>query len=428
MTFLVLGVTAVFLLGGVGIAYVIGAGSVLGFIAAGQDIYLAVLPQRIFSQLDLFALMALPLFILTGEIMNRSGITRVIVNLMMALVGRVKGGLGHANILTSVFFGGVSGSAIADTAALSNTLVPAMVERGYRRSYAAALTAASSIIGPIIPPSIILILYGALMETSVTALFVAGIVPGLLLAASLMVANAICARREDHREENEKDDPVLSRSIIAALPALSLPVIILGGIVGGVTTPTEAAAIAVVAALIVGSRQDGMNAQIFWQAVQTTVRLTGSVFMILAAVAVFGYLAGLLQWPQSLAGWVSGTGLSGLELLLAINLLFLVVGMVLDLPVALFLIVPVIAPLALAQGVDPTHLGIVLCFNLCIGLTPPPFGACLAVTASVAGVEYKKIARAVLTFVAAEILVLGCLILFPQISLFLPRLAGFVAG
>jgi tripartite ATP-independent transporter DctM subunit len=425
---LVVGLTALFLIGGVGIAYVIGAGSVLGFVAAGQQAYLAILPQRIFSQLDLFVLMALPLFILTGEIMNRSGITRTIIDLMLALVGRVKGGLGHVNILTSVFFAGVSGSAIADTAALSNTLVPAMVEQGYRRSYAAALTAASSIIGPIIPPSIILILYGALMETSVTALFVAGVVPGLLLAAALMTVNAICASRGNHPGGSDQNVPTFVPSLVSALPALSLPVIILGGILSGVTTPTEAAAIAVVAALIVGKTQNGITMESFWQAVQSTVRLTGSVFMTLAAVAVFSYLVGLLQWPQTLAGWVSGTGLSGLEFLLAINLLFLVVGMVLDLPVALFLMVPVIAPLALTQGIDPTHLGIVLCFNLCIGLTTPPFGACLAVTASVAGIEYRKIARAVLPFVAAEMVVLFCLILFPQISLFLPRLTGFVVG
>ncbi len=376
MTWLVLGAAAVFVLGGVGIAYVIGAGSVLGFIAAGQNIYLAVLPQRIFSQLDLFALMALPLFILTGEIMNRSGVTRTIVDLMMALLGRVRGGLGHANILTSLFFAGVSGSAIADTAALSNTLVPAMVERGYRRSYAAALTAASSIIGPIIPPSIRPILYGAVMETSVTALFVAGIVPGLLLAGALIAMNALLAQRGRHPDGGQQNTADLAQCFVTALPALSLPV---GGIIAGLTTPTEAAAIAVVAALIVGQLRNGLTRQSFWQAVQATIRLTGSVFMILAAVAVFGYLAGSLQWPQTLAGWVTGTGLSGLELLLVINLVFLIVGMVLDLPVALFLLVPVIAPLALAlaQGVDPTHLGIVLCFNLCIGLTPPPFGACL---------------------------------------------------
>ncbi|MCB1391131.1 MAG: TRAP transporter large permease subunit, partial [Rhodobacteraceae bacterium] len=178
-------VGALLLGSGLAIAYVIGGATVLAFLATGQERYLAVLPQQIFSKIDVFALMAMPLFILAGEIMNRGGVTRVLIRLAMVIVGRVRGGLGHVNILTSVFFAGISGSAVADSAAVSNTLVPAMTEQGYKLPYAGAITAASSIIGPIVPPSIIMIFYGALMGTSVTALFIAGIVPGLLLALAL---------------------------------------------------------------------------------------------------------------------------------------------------------------------------------------------------------------------------------------------------
>ncbi|MBT6384865.1 MAG: TRAP transporter large permease, partial [Alphaproteobacteria bacterium] len=367
MGWVVLGAGFVFLMCGTAIAYVIGASSILTYVLNDQARYLAIIPQRIFAQIDVFALMAMPLFILTGDIMNRSGITRVMIDFSMALVGRMKGGLGHVNILTSVFFAGISGSAVADSAALSNTLVPAMVEKGYDKTYAAAITAASSIIGPIIPPSIILIVYGALMQTSVAALFIAGVIPGLLLAFALFGVNFFFAHRDDHPGGPMEVVPKLWPSFIKAAPALTLPVIIVGGIVVGLTTPTEAAAVAVIAATIVGRLYGGINFTVLWDSLQNTARLTGSIFMILSAVATLGYIAGLMQWPQMLADLVTGAGLSGLQYLFVMNVVFLVAGMIMDIPVALTLLVPIMAPLALSQGIDPTHLGIVLCFNLCIG-------------------------------------------------------------
>ena len=239
MMVLVIIAAAALLFSGLAIAYVIGGAAVLAFIATDNGRYLAILPQQIFSKIDVFALMAMPLFILAGELMNRGGITGALINLSMALVGRIRGGLGHVNILTSVFFAGISGSAVADAAALSNTLVPEMTRRGYTLTYASAITAASSIIGPIVPPSIILIFYGALMGTSVTALFLAGIVPGLILAAALLVLNAFYAMREQHPRVEKADMPPLLPTLLHSLPALSLPMIILGGIVFGLMTPTS---------------------------------------------------------------------------------------------------------------------------------------------------------------------------------------------
>ncbi len=424
MGWLVFGAGILFLISGTAIAYVIGASSILTYLATDQARYLAIIPKRIFAQIDVFALMAMPLFILTGDIMNRSGITKVMIDFSMALVGRMKGGLGHVNILTSVFFAGISGSAVADSAALSNTLVPAMEEKGYEKVYAAAITAASSIIGPIIPPSIILIVYGALMQTSVAALFIAGVLPGLLLAFALFIVNAFFAYRDNHPGGRGEDVPPLWPSFVKAAPALTLPVIIVGGIVVGLTTPTEAAAVAVVTATLVGRLYGGVNISILWQAVESTVRLTGSIFMILGAVATLGYIAGLLQWPQALAELVTGAGLGGLEYLLVMNVVFLVAGMIMDIPVALSLLVPIMAPLALAQGVNPIHLGIVLCFNLCIGLITPPLGGCLIITSTVTGVNYWKLARAIMPFALVEVAVLIALVLFPEISLFLPRITG----
>ncbi|MES0864249.1 TRAP transporter large permease [Ruegeria sp. SCPT10] len=412
------------LLSGAALAWVIGGAAVLAFFATDNVRYLAILPQKIFSQIDVFSLMAMPLFILAGELMNRGGVTRVLIDLSMALVGRLRGGLGHVNIMTSVFFAGISGSAIADAAALSNTLVPAMKERGYSATYAGAITAASAVIGPIVPPSIILIFYGAIMQTSVAALFIAGILPGLLLAAALFATNVIAARIGDHPRLTADETPPVAVTAIRALPALSLPVIIVGGIVLGWMTPTEAAAVAVVAAYAAGRCYEGISLGDVSEALTRTAILTGSIFMILVAVAAFGHLAALERVPQAIASGVTSLGLGPLEFMLVMNVIFILGGMVLDIPVALALLVPLLAPVALAQGADPTHLGIVICFNLCIGLVSPPLGGCLLVVSTVTKVNYWRLAAAVLPFVIVEILVLGVLIAFPEISLMLPRALG----
>ena len=409
---------------GLALAYVIGGTAVLSYLATGNAAYLAILPQKIFSQIDVFALMAMPLFILAGEIMNRSGVTQALINLSMALVGRLRGGLGHVNILTSVFFAGISGSAAADAAALSNTLVPAMKKRGYSETYAGAITAASSVIGPIVPPSIILIFYGAIMETSVTALFLAGILPGLLLAVALFAMNAFYAWKDDHPRAEKADIPRLDKALLAALPALMLPAIIVGGIVFGWMTPTEAAGVAVVAALVAGLFYERISLASLSEGLRRTVILTGSIFLILTAVAVLGYLGGLERIPEAIADAVKALGLGPLQFMLAMNVIFILSGMIFDIPVALALLVPLLAPTALAQGVDPVHLGIVISFNLCIGLITPPIGGCLLIISTVTKVNYWKLARATLPFVIVELFVLAILIAFPSISLTLPRLMG----
>lgn len=415
---------AAFLFSGLALAYVIGGATVLAFIATDNSRYLAILPQKIFSQISVFALLAMPLFILAGEIMNRAGITRALIDLSMALVGRLRGGLGHVNIMTSVFFAGISGSAIADAAALSNTLVPAMRERGYSATYAGAITAASAIIGPIVPPSIILIFYGALMQTSVAALFVAGIVPGLLLAAALFVVNAWYAHREDHPRLMPGESAPLHSAILKALPALCLPLIIVGGIVLGWMTPTEAAAVAVFAALVAGQFYAGISWDGLLQSLRRTAMLTGSIFVILCAVAALSHLAALERIPEAIATMVNALGLGPIGFLLVLNVLFIIAGMILDIPVALALLVPLLAPVALANGADPVHLGIVICFNLCIGLVSPPMGGCLLIVSTVTGIGYWQLARAVIPFVIVEILVLALLVAVPEISLALPRAMG----
>jgi tripartite ATP-independent transporter DctM subunit len=421
-------VAIVLLFSGLALAYMIGAASVIAFFTTDNARYLAILPQQIFSKIDVFALMAMPLFILAGEIMNRGGVTRALIELSMALVGRLRGGLGHVNIMTSVFFAGISGSAVADAAALSNTLVPEMRSKGYTNEYASAVTAASSIIGPIIPPSIILIFYGALMGTSVTALFLAGILPGLLLASALFAVNAFYAWRDNHPKMSREEAPRLLRTLRRSAPALLLPLIIVGGIVFGLTTPTEAAAVAVFTAIAAGTFYEGLTFKSLIEGLQRTAMLSGSIFLLIAAVAALGHLGALERLPESIAATVTDLGLGPVEYLILLNVIFLLAGMVLDIPVALALLVPLLAPVALAQGADPVHLGIVLCFNLCIGLVSPPLGGCLLVVSAVTGINYWRLARAVIPFVLVEAVVLGLLVAFPDISLALPRAFGLTGG
>ena len=414
----------VFLGSGLALAYVIGGSAVLAFIVSDNTRYLAVLPQKVFSNISVFSLLAMPLFILAGEVMNRGGVTKALIDLSMALVGRLRGGLGHVNVLPSVFFAGISGSAVADAAALSNTLVPAMEEKGYSKTYAAAITAASSVIGPIVPPSIILIFYGAVMQTSVAALFVAGILPGLVLAGALFIMNAFYAWREDHPRVEKGEAPPLLPAIVQALPSLLLPFIIVGGIVFGWMTPTEAAAVAVTAAAIVARFYDGLSLKDAWESLSRTAILTGSIFMILCAVAAFGHLAALERIPQAIAALVTELGLGPVGYLIVMNIILIIAGMILDVTVALALLIPLLAPVALANGADPVHLGIVICFNLTIGLVTPPLGGCLMIVSTVTGVKYWELARRVIPFALAEVAVLAILVAFPDISLALPRLMG----
>ena len=420
---------------GVAVAYVAGAAAVLAFVVTDNVNYLGILPQRIFSQIDVFTFLAMPLFILAGETMTKGGITRVLIDLAMLVVGRLKGGLGYVNIASSVFLAGISGSAVADAAATTNTLVPAMREKGYRAEFAAALTAASCVIGPIIPPSIVMIFYGALMNVSVAALFAGGIVPGLLMAAFLGAYNFWTARREDHPGGAGTTLPPFWPTIIRAVPALLIPVTIVSGIVFGVVTPTEAAGLAVVITLIlifayalldrapVGEAFSRAG-KLTNEAAERTVMLTGSIFMILFAAAVFGYLMGLMRVPESIAAWVQSVGLGATSYFLLASAILFAAGMVLDVSMALVLLVPVLIPAAIAGGADPVHVGVVSCLNLTLGLISPPFGGCLMIVSAASGVPYIRLSLAILPFLVVQIVLLLLLILVPDITLALPRILG----
>jgi tripartite ATP-independent transporter DctM subunit len=419
-------VIAALIFAGVALAYVTGAAAVVTFFVSDSAEYLAVAPQRMFSQMDVFAIMAMPLFIWAGELMNRGGITRALIDMSMLLVGRMKGGLGHANVLASVFFSGISGSAAADVAAMSNTFVPQMQRRGYDPLYAGAITAASSVIGPIIPPSIIFILYGAIMGTDIAALFIAGVVPGLLIAAVLMAMNAWMAYREDHPGGRPEDTPPWKATLIAAAPALVLPAIILGGIVFGVMTPIEAGAVAVVAATALGFWYGELDMRSFWECTQRTIVLSGVIFIFLAAGSLVSYLVALHQIADVVAEFVQSFGLTGMSYMIMLMIVFLILGMGVDTIVSLTLFVPLLVPAAIAQGFDPVAIGVMVCLNLTLGIITPPLGGAIMMVATITGQEYWAMCKRIMPFVFAELAVLFLIVFFPDLSTALPRWLGLM--
>jgi len=316
-------------------------------------------------------------------------------------------------------------------------LVPAMKERGYSADFAAALTAASCVIGPIIPPSIVMIFYGALMNVSVAALFAGGIVPGLLMAVFLCVYNFWIARRDNHPGGRTDTLPPVGPTILRALPALLIPITIVAGIVFGIVTPTEAAGIAVAITLLLvfayalldrnsmrGALQ--ITTKLTSSSIERTVMLTGSIFMILFAAAVFGYLMGLLRVPEQIAAIVQSAGLDSTSYFLLASAIMFLAGMVMDVSMALVLLVPVLIPTAIAGGADPVHVGVVSCLNLTLGLISPPFGGCLMVISASSDVNYMRLALAILPFLAVQLVLLILLIMMPEITLALPRALGLI--
>ncbi len=456
----------------------------------GQERDLALLYRNLYNGMDSFPLMALPFFLLAGEIMNRGGITERLVQFSQAFMGHLRGGLAHVNILSSILFAGLSGSAVADTSALGSTLIPAMEKQGYTRRFAAAITAASSVIGPIIPPSGIMIIYAYVMGQSVAALFLAGIVPGLLVGVGLMLMVRALADRYDLPKAErivERDAAIsateywvsfaLLRANFAGLlylltgllpegtgvggwavwaallvPAhfilvawrrrcshdfrvvckkavapLQTPIIILGGILIGVFTPTEAAAIAVLYALVVSfGVLRVMRVKDLADVLRRSAIASATVLLLVGAAVSFKTVVSLSHAPEIMAEFILGLSENPLILLFLINILLFVVGMFLDAGPAIIILGPILGPVFTGLGVDPVHFAIIMSVNLTVGLATPPMGLVLFVASSVSGERVETISKAILPFLAVEVLVIFLITYFPAISLTIPRLAGFL--
>jgi tripartite ATP-independent transporter DctM subunit len=382
-----------------------------------------VVPQRIAMAANSFPLLAAPFFILMGNVMNAAGITVRIFAFARALTGWLRGGLCHANITASVIFAGMSGSAVADAGGLGVVEIKAMREAGYDAETAAAVTAASATIGPIIPPSLPMVIYGVMAETSIGGLFLGAVVPGLLMALALMVLVAGVARRRGLPREPFPGVRALARAAREALWAILAPVLLLAGMLGGVFTPTEAAAVAAFYALLVGLlvyREFRLSD--LPRLVLDTLETTGVVMALVMTAALFAWCLSVSRLPQAVsAALVGGIG-DPLLFLLLLNLVLLLVGCLMEAIAAILLLVPIFVPPALALGIDPVQLGVVFVLNLMIGTITPPVGVVLFVTANVARLPFETVARAVLPFLVPLLLVLLAITLVPALTTWLPGL------
>jgi len=415
-----------FLAFGMPVGFAIGVAGMIGILDMGPR-FMTMAPDRIFAGLDLFPFLAMPFFILAGEIMNRSGITLGLVKLADSLVGWMRGGMAHSNMVASVLFAGITGSATADAAAFGNTLVPAMEKAGYTRPYACAVTAAGSIIGPTIPPSTLMIIYGSIMGVSIAGLFAAGILPGLLICGICMAVIALTARRKnlpkgEGRPSIRSVFSALREGILAAL----LPIFILGSILFGFATPTEAAAIAVAYALFVGGViYRALSWRDLYEIAVRTTRITGVIFLIIAAASILGWWMTFNRVPQAIASAMLSISENPDIIIGLILLLLLLIGLVMDINATLIILAPVLAPLTVKIGMDPVHAGVMIVLALNISLMTPPVGACLFVLASVTGETVEAITKELWPFIIAEVFILGLIAFWPGLTLFIPRLLGF---
>ena len=396
----------------------------------GQSRDLALLYRNVYNGMDSFPLMAIPFFMLAGVLMNRGGITTRLVEFSQAIMGHFRGGLAHVNILSSMLFAGLSGSAVADTSAIGSMLIPAMVKNGYTRKFSAAITAASSVIGPIIPPSGIMIIYSYVMGESVAALFLAGIVPGILVGLGLMLMTWVMAQRYDFPVATKRStwSERGNASMKAFFPLLT-PVIILGGILGGVFTPTEASAVAVAYSLVISLfvlKSMGIRDL---PKVLTEAAMTSSVVLLLVGAAMaFKTVVSLSHAPEILAEWILTLSENPLILLFLINLLLFLVGMFLDAGSAIIILAPILGPIFINLGVHPVHFAIIMSVNLTVGLATPPMGLVLFVASSVSGERIESISKAILPFLAIEVVVIFMITYIPAVSLAIPRYFGFIIG
>ncbi len=412
---------------GVPIGFTLGLSGVLGLYLMGSGVTLfSMAPLQYFSGLDMFTLMAMPFFIFAGEIMNKGGITERLVRFANILAGNVRGGLAHANIIASVFFAGMTGAAVSDTAAIGTMLIPAMKDDGYDLDFSAAVTAASSIIGPTIPPSNMMVIYGSLMNVSIAGLFAAGFLPGLLLAGLLMVMTAYLSFKRGYPKGLKTSFKEKILGFKDAIIPLFMPVIILGGILTGIFTPTEAAAVAVFYAMIIGFFVlKTITPKDLVPMLVKTARITGVVFLIIGAASILSWVLAINQVPQAIAAFLLETTGNPKIILLLILILMLVVGMFMDIAAALIILGPILHPIAVSIGMSPIHFGMVMVLSLNIALMTPPVGACLFVACSISKLSLWQLSKAIWPYIIMEILALFIVAYVPEISLFLPKLLGF---
>ena len=411
---------------GAPVAYAILSGFIVYLGVAGQDLAIAgqTMVQRLF---DGFLLLAVPLFIVTANIMNAGTISDRLLNFCVAVVGRFRGGLGHVNVMASLIFSGMSGSAVADAAGIGKLVIEMMVKSGrYSRGYAAAITAATATIGPIIPPSIPMVLYALVSNTSIGFLFLAGILPGLIMGAVLIGMNTWISYRRDFGKEEAVPIAQLPLITLKSFPALLMPAILLTCIYSGVTSPTEAAAIAALYAFILAAGfYRALTIKSLYQLFVESARSSASVALVIGASMILTYVVVKENIPQTLSALLAGAEISPIIFLLLINLLILLVGCILDATVIILVIVPLFIPTCEALGIDLVHFGVLVVVNSMIGLITPPYGMLLFVINAVTDIPLREIIGEIWAFLAVLIFALLIMIFSPNMVLWLPRLFGY---
>lgn len=407
----------VFFLIGVPIAVSIGLASIVGIEVQGR-LPLLLVAQRMFTGLDSFPLMAIPLFILAGNLMSGGGISNRLVNLAKSVVGRIQGGLACSCVVTCMLFASVSGSSVATTFAIGSILIPAMAAQGYPRPFAASIQASSAELGVLIPPSIPLILYGVSTETSVGELFIAGIGPGILVAGSLIVLVLVICRIRGLGLHDGDDCPPFGTALVSALPAMLVPVVIIGGIYAGVFTPTEASAAAVAVALLVGMGiYRELSIRDLPKVLRETIVSTTAIMLIISAAALFSFLISRSGLPGDIAEWFGRVFDSKVGFLLAVNVLLLFIGMFIETSAAILVLAPILTPVAVQFGVDPVHFGLIIVVNLALGMITPPLGVNLFAACAVAEIPIERIIPQLLWFVTVVIACLMLITYLPAITL-----------
>ncbi|MEE2938581.1 MAG: TRAP transporter large permease [Planctomycetota bacterium] len=394
----------------------------LFYVAWSPDITLGVALQRTVVSVGAFELLAVPLFIMTGYLSNAGGLADRLFRMLLTLFKKIPGNLGFVNVFSSLMFSWMSGAAIADAAGLGSVLVPAMKKRGYDEKFALGLTGASSLIGPIMPPSIPAIVYAVSAGVSVGALFFAGVLPALALTSILCIFVYRDARKNPLREEATAHDIPVSKAVISALPVLLTPVIILGGILGGIFTPTEAAAAAFMWVFILSICYKSLSFRAFRGVLIKTTTTTGSIMLIVSAAGLFGWVIAREQGPQAVTEAMLQFTDNPIVFLLLINVALLITGMILEPVAGLLITVPVLLPAAIEFGIDPLHLGIVMILNLVLGLLTPPVGLVLYVLSSVTGSSVQTVTRGTIPFLIPLLITLLLITFIPAFSLWLPSL------
>ena len=399
--------------------------SILVMVLTGTG--LEMVPKRLFTSCDSFAFMAVPFFILAGTLMSQGGISRRLCNFINSLLGRFPGGLGLVSVVACMFFAAISGSSAATTAAIGGMMIPEMVKRKYDKDFSAAINAAGGTIGVIIPPSIPFVTYGVLTGCSISTLFMAGFMPGVLMGLALMVVVVVISMKNGYKDTTKFSGREILKFFWDALLAMLMPVIVLGGIYTGLFTPTEAAVVAVVYGVIVGMFiYRNITPKSLMNILRDASASTAQVMILICAASLFGYVLTAHRIPDAIATFILGLSSNKWVILLLINLLLLLVGTFLDTTAAIIILVPILFPIINTIGVNPIHFGMILCVNLAVGFVTPPFGTCLFVACGVADTSLGAITKKILPFIAALLVVVALVTIFEPISLFLPKLFGAI--